>query len=51
MNTNEHFPRLNMIERRFKLRELSAKSQKTTKQLSGKFNRLKIVSQKRNKAA
>ncbi len=51
MNTNEQITRLNMVERRFKLRQLSAKSHKTTKQLSGKFNRLKIVPQKRKKAA
>ena len=43
MKYNKYVAKINIVERLFKLYQVSAKSHKNTKRLSEKFNRLKII--------
>ncbi len=51
MSSNERITKLRLVDKQFKLHQLSAKLRKSTKQLPRKIDRLKIVSQDTKKAA
>ena len=51
MNSNVRTIKLRMVDKQFKLRQLSAKKRKSHRQSSKKFNGLKIVPQQQKKAA
>jgi hypothetical protein len=51
MNINKHLNRFTIVDRQYKIRQISVETHKTNEQVSRKINQLKIVPQEQKKAA